>query len=352
MLILPQEVEIKWAGAITKYYTDKGYKPVPYRSIIKINVLDLSKGSLAKVNIQCDECGEIVPVIWRNYLQRETEEYYCPKCFRSKIRHRDENGKLILEEPIYHNKEWLYNEYIIKDRSGEEISDELKIDLRTIRYWTAKYGFAKEGLLTGIISEDELYDLYINQSLSTTEIGEIYGLCDNSISKLLREYEIDVADQSEAMRKYYYEKGGLEKSIEYANRLENRIIRSCRVRGINVEDFDGFLSDETTLIRGTQDYKKWRQAVFERDNYTCQCCGQRGYKLQAHHIENFSSEIDKRFDIKNGVTMCEHCHGIKYKDSFHNVYGKRNNTKEQLDEYIKNKRQLIKVDIESEESNG
>ena len=55
-------------------------------------------------------------------------------------------------------------------------------------------------------------------------------------------------------------------------------------------------------------YKKWRQAVFERDNYTCQECGQMGCVLNAHHIQSWKDFPELRYDIDNGVTVCVSCH--------------------------------------------
>lgn len=60
--------------------------------------------------------------------------------------------------------------------------------------------------------------------------------------------------------------------------------------------------------RKTKEYKEWRKAVFERDNYTCQCCGKRGGKLRAHHIERYRNCIEKRTVLSNGVTLCDECH--------------------------------------------
>ena len=63
-----------------------------------------------------------------------------------------------------------------------------------------------------------------------------------------------------------------------------------------------------------ESYRKWREAVFERDNYTCQECGNRGVQLQAHHIKSYSYYPKLRYKLSNGKTLCLECH--KKTDSF------------------------------------
>lgn len=79
--------------------------------------------------------------------------------------------------------------------------------------------------------------------------------------------------------------------------------------------------------------EKWHELVLERDNYTCQCCGSHD-NLEAHHVLNYSTNKDLRHDVNNGITLCERCHNPMIAGSFHNIYGIRNNTREQLEEYI------------------
>ena len=102
----------------------------------------------------------------------------------------------------------------------------------------------------------------------------------------------------------------------------------------------GYAPDERDSITG--ELKEWRVAVFARDKYTCQCCGdKRGGNLEAHHILNFKTHEHLRLDIDNGITLCEDCHNPRIKGSFHHTYGVRNNTREQLEEYIAMKQQSL-----------
>lgn len=55
-------------------------------------------------------------------------------------------------------------------------------------------------------------------------------------------------------------------------------------------------------------YKIWRKTVFERDDYTCQECLQKGGKLEADHIKEWSNFSELRYELSNGRTLCHECH--------------------------------------------
>lgn len=80
--------------------------------------------------------------------------------------------------------------------------------------------------------------------------------------------------------------------------------------------------------RHIKGYKEWIKRCYQRDNYTCQCCGQRGGKLNAHHKDGYHWCEERRLDDSNSVTLCENCHL-----EFHANYGRRNNTESQYIEF-------------------
>ena len=62
----------------------------------------------------------------------------------------------------------------------------------------------------------------------------------------------------------------------------------------------------------SREYKEWRKAVFEYDDYTCWVCGIRGNQtgcyLEAHHLKSWAKYTKLRFKVSNGVTLCKECH--------------------------------------------
>jgi len=90
----------------------------------------------------------------------------------------------------------------------------------------------------------------------------------------------------------------------------------------------GGITPINLIIRNSFEYKQWREAVFVRDNWTCQKTKVKGGKLHPHHIKNFADYPKLRFAIDNGITLSKKSH-----KEFHKKYGYKDNEK-QLKEYL------------------
>lgn len=91
----------------------------------------------------------------------------------------------------------------------------------------------------------------------------------------------------------------------------------------NSHFWKGGVSELSKLIKASIAYKKWREFIFQRDNWTCQKCNKRGgLTLHPHHKKSFNSMLEKNkietienalrceelWDINNGITLCHTCH--------------------------------------------
>lgn len=100
-------------------------------------------------------------------------------------------------------------------------------------------------------------------------------------------------------------------------------------KGEKGSNWKGGITSKNKEIRNSIEFRLWREAIFIKDNWICQRCKISGGHLHPHHIFNFASYFDLRFDISNGITLCKKCH-----DEFHKKYGYKNNTKEQIIEFL------------------
>ena len=100
-------------------------------------------------------------------------------------------------------------------------------------------------------------------------------------------------------------------------------------RGPKNHKWKGGITPLVTKVR--QRLSWWTQAVFKRDQYTCQDCGQQHGDIEAHHLVEFSDLFSQIYptipldlpldeqadliaqhplmvDLDNGVTICHDCH--------------------------------------------
>lgn len=261
----------------------------------------------------------------------------------------------------YKNRDWLYEQYIVNNRTIKSIYLECNVSHHTIETYLKKFGIRKTNANPKLPTKDELIELYINRGIGVGSIIKLYpDVGVNTIHKLFNDYGIDKLSSSELHKKWWSNPENREimsdirlklwQDDDYYQRTSTHLIDKEAIRdrsikfsatyqGIDISEWDGFITPERTRVRQSAEYEMWRSSVFERDNYKCQCCGARNGKgrkivLHAHHIESFANNPDLRFDTNNGITLCYDCHDIRADGSFHNIYGVKNNNRLQLEEYL------------------
>lgn len=89
----------------------------------------------------------------------------------------------------------------------------------------------------------------------------------------------------------------------------NKGLKNFSLLGDKNHNWKGGVTKINEQIRKSVEYKQWRASVYERDNYTCQICGDnKGGNLQADHIKPFAYFPEIRFNLDNGRTLCKNCH--------------------------------------------
>ena len=154
---------------------------------------------------------------------------------------------------------------------------------------------------------------------------------------LKRGYTLLSDEYESALKKLKYKCKNNHISYITFNKLQQGCgCRKCynlRNTGENHFNYNSNLSDEDRLLnRDYSEYHKWRLDVYKKDNYKCVICGS-NKSINAHHLYNYADYPELRTDVLNGAVLCHLCHS-----EYHSIYGKKNNTREQFNEFLKNKK--------------
>lgn len=96
-----------------------------------------------------------------------------------------------------------------------------------------------------------------------------------------------------------------------------------KIRGNKNPNWKGGITSFNQKLRECIENKNWIRAIFKRDDWTCQICGQRGGYLEVdHYPKRFADIISENkirtytaarkckelWDTNNGRTLCLKCH--------------------------------------------
>lgn len=102
------------------------------------------------------------------------------------------------------------------------------------------------------------------------------------------------------------------KELALQNKGRSTRCRDCYFKqkpftGDRNPNWKGGISDRTGRYLSRVPLSRWRRAVFVRDGYQCRICSY-GQNLHAHHILRWTEYEELRFEVNNGVTLCDFCH--------------------------------------------
>lgn len=130
-------------------------------------------------------------------------------------------------------------------------------------------------------------------------------MTDSTVSYRLHINGVKKRSISEASR-------GTPISEETKKRISETRLKNGSARGSKNPNWRGGIQTDWEKLKNSNEYKLWRKAVYERDNYTCRACNSTKKRLEAHHILPRCNFKHLTFAIDNGITLCLDCHKKTY----------------------------------------
>lgn len=252
-MLLTTKVLIKWNSRNKSYYVNLGYEFTKMGEAFEVKVKDLTKGANTRVDVQCDYCGQISSVSWNSYCHLKEKDNNSDCCNSPDCTGQKAKESMILLHGV--------------DCSTKIPEVKEKINNTNLRKYGCKNPFGNKD---------------IQQKIRDTNLKK-YG-----VKVPTQNPQIKEKAKKTCLKKYGVENYG--KIYSESHKKENS---SCWKGGVSYHRVE----------RSTYEYRHWRKDIFDRDLYTCQCCGARNghgkyVQLEAHHIQNWKTNIELRYSCK------------------------------------------------------
>ncbi|GAB4300707.1 MAG: hypothetical protein Fur0025_40540 [Oscillatoriaceae cyanobacterium] len=248
------------------------------------------------------------------------------------------NGIGVAGNGLYRNKQWLELK-IAQGLSLKEIADLSDCSDTTVREWLKKYGLFiqpkdtqfRPGQLPWNARPDAFYhnstwlEEQLNKGLYVDAIAELAGCSIETIKKWVYFYGLSLNKRPKGQAVPWNKgKGGYNLSLSPSSihkRRENA--KLLTKRGAESNFWKGGTSSERELIGAWT--RQIAPEVHKKFNYICQCCGQRGGQLHAHHVVPVYADESLAYDFDNLVTLCKTCHEDIHQNSKEAEFAKNYN---------------------------
>lgn len=224
---------------------------------------------MAKKSVICSNCGE--PLL---RYKTKTETYFCGAGCKGawQVKQRESNG---------FTKEWLIEEYVVKEKSANQIAREIGRDSKRVWEWMRDYG--------------------IKTRPRGTDYGQNFKKGMESPFKGKRHKE----ETKELFRKIAKEDG----RVPYLKNGKHWL----KEDGVKPASWRGGISPERNAFYSSPAWVEAVKKVWARDNATCQKCGKRHNtaknrgRFHIHHIISFKVKPE-RANPDNLILLCAQCH--------------------------------------------
>ncbi|BDH60132.1 hypothetical protein MTP04_02620 [Lysinibacillus sp. PLM2] len=318
-MILPQKVVTKITSKNVKHYENLGYEPIFHidsggikrlkQSEIEVDVFHLPRSSHAEIDVSCDICEKLYKLEYRQAIKSKNN-VCSDECF-STLRY--DRAVLKLEKKVNMSfEDFLKNRYLEQMKTTRQIAKEVygkDTYASTIIHWMDKFNIPLRH------GSEAIKTQWINAEGRRKQVQEI------------AKKTILTKESRDKMKKVMQSKEYKLKSRKAKLGKKNPMFG---VRGENHPNWNPELTD-TERIKERKSFEdtQWRLSIYRRDRFKCQKCGSNKH-LNAHHVLNHKTHKELRYDVNNGVTLCETCH-----IEFHKTYGYFDNTREQINKYLK-----------------
>jgi transposase len=235
-----------------------------------------------------------------------------------------------------HDTKWLYSQYIEKKIDAVDIARELGVTSGAVYDMLRRRGIKRRSNSEAqrlvfnypmLWDKNYLSNAYLKEKLTTYEIAQRIGCNEESVRKALIRYKIprrskgtryfieEVRDKDWLYEQYVTKNKSqlqIAEELDCGETVINKWVRKHKIHKDTRWSGNDFTESKSN--RNSKEYDRWRKQVLKRDG-KCVHCGALK-RLQAHHIKTFAHNIELRYLVQNGVTLCQKCHR-----KFHSSHG-------------------------------
>jgi hypothetical protein len=241
------------------------------------------------------------------------------------------------ESKKYKDKEWLRDKYVEENLSLKEIAEICDVSHKTISNWKIRYDIGDKDF-NKIEKECCECGKSIERRPSMFE-GE-NAFCSNDCKNKYRDQKVSFAcefcgEEDEKVPSQIHDRNFCSVDCRTSffsgenHGMSNRTSINCDNCNSKIDKPKSHINENNNFCdescyyeylscndeRNSNKAKEWRNEIRNRDNWTCQDCGERREQIEAHHIEKWEENEELRFCIDNGVSLCLECHYLRHEEN-------------------------------------